>query len=108
MNREELVQRATVPTFMQGRPLVRDVVDTLATFIRVEVEGQQVTAIWFTGSTRERLREDRLFAAVFQFQDFCVMEAPNAVVGAEVAVERAVLVDEDDDVPDVGQGAAGG
>jgi hypothetical protein len=54
-----------------------------------------MTAIRFTRGARERLGEDRLFAPVFQLQDFSVVEAPNAAVRPEVAVERAVLVDED-------------
>ena len=99
----ELVHRAAVPAFVQRGPLVRDVVDALAAVVRVEVERQQMAAVGFAGGTGERLVEDRFSASVGERQGFAITEAANAAVGAEVAVERAVLVDEDHDMLDVGE-----
>ena len=99
MGGQEPVQGAAVPAFVKRRPLMGDVVDALPLILGVEVERQQVAAVRFACFAREGLREDRFAAAVVERQGFAV-EASDAAVGAEVAVERAVLVDEDDDVLD--------
>ena len=102
MGRDEPVQGAVVPGFVHRLPVVGDVVDALAAFFGVEVEGQQMAAVRFARFPRQRLVEDAFPAAIVEWQGLAV-EAFDAAVGAEVAVERAVLVDEDHDVLDVGQ-----
>src|ERR1700747_2551082 len=98
MGGDELVHRAVVPAFVHRGPLVRDVVDALAAVIRVEVERKQVPAVRFTGFTRERLGKDRFAASVVERERSAVAVPEYAAIRPEVAVERAVLVDENDDV----------
>ena len=93
---------------MQRGPLVRDIVHALATVAGVEVKRQQMTAVRHALFAGEWLRKDRFATSVFQLQDAAILEARDPSVGAEIAVERAVLVDEDDHVFDVRQPSARG
>jgi hypothetical protein len=95
---KEAVHRAAVPAFVHRRPLVRDVVDALAAATGVEAEGKEMAAVRLSGFAGERLVEDRFAAAVGQFPRGGITEPAHTAVGAVVAVERAVLVDEDHDV----------
>jgi hypothetical protein len=66
----------------------------------VEAKRQQMAAVGHAGRTRKWLREDRPAAPVVQLQGVGIGKAPDTGMRAEVAVERAVLADEDDDVLD--------
>jgi hypothetical protein len=105
---DEAVHRAAVPAFVQRGPLVRDVVDALAAVVRVEAKRQEVPAIRFPGCARKWLVEDRFTAAVGERQRFAVVKSANAAISPEVAVERAVLVDEDHHVLDLRERTARG
>jgi hypothetical protein len=96
----ERVVLAAVPRLVHDAPRVVDVVDAFALHVRVEVEREQVTAVRRAGVAGKRLGERRAVRPVGK--------AADTLVRAEVAVERAVLVDEDDDVLDVRQRPAGG
>ena len=101
----EAVHPATVPVPVLRSPAVVDVVRALAAPGAVEVERIEVVPVE-TGRV-SRLREHREPAAVVEHRHRRVGEAPHPSVAAEVVVEGAVLLDEDDDVLDVAEPAAG-
>src|SRR6266480_3186127 len=76
-----------------------DVVRALAVVVRVEVERVEVVAGVATGVAG--LGEDRQAAAVVERQDGGIREAGDTSIRPEIVVERAVLLDQDDDVLDV-------
>jgi len=92
----EAVHPAAVPTAVLRPPVVREVVGALAVGARVEMERQQPAAVARDGVAR--LGEGGASGRV--------VEPAHAAIGAEVVVEGPVLLDEDDDVVDVGQMSA--
>src|SRR5438094_8419465 len=87
-----------MPALVLRHPIVRDVVRARGVELRrVEVERQQRAHGWIGRIRGVGLAEGRTLLG----------EAAHAAVAAEIVVERAVLLDENDYVLDVGETAAG-
>src|SRR2546429_9639549 len=87
-----------MPALVLRHPIVRDVVRARGVELRrVEVERQQRAHGWIGRIRRVGLAEGGTLVA----------EAAHAAVAAEIVVERAVLLDENDHVLDVSEAAAG-
>ena len=102
LGRDPLVVAAVVPGLVRGVPVVGEVLE--------ELQAEVLAVGWNGSSVRPcvRLVQDRLAAR--QRHRPRVAEAAHAAQGAEVVVEGAVLLHQDDDVLDVLEraGAAGG
>ena len=96
---DEAIHRAVVPALVLRNPVVRDVVGAGGVGLRgVEVEGQKHAGGRTGGVAGIGLIESRAR----------VGESADAAIAAEVVIEGAIFLDEDDDVIDVGDFGAGG
>ncbi len=106
MAADEAVLAAAVPVRVLRSPAVVDVVGAFPVGVRVEVEGVQVVAAEAVGIPG--LGEHAQAAAVMERERPAVSEPPDPAVGAEVVVERTVLLDQDHEVFDVAEAPADG
>ena len=112
VRRHERIHLPAVPARVLGPPRVVDVVGGVTVVLgRVlqEMEGQQPSVGVRADDGRvAELLPDRAGGAVdLVVHDVGVGEAPDTRQRAEVVVERAVLLHEDDDVPDIAQRGIG-
>jgi hypothetical protein len=107
---DPLVEAAAVPHGVLVGPLVADVVGALTLLWRGrgggDVEGEQ--GVWGTRDAARgvALPEDPRAVVTRAEPNRAIVEAAHSLVPPEVVVERTVLLDEDDDVLDVGEAAA--
>ncbi len=105
---DERVHLPAVPALVLGAPFVRDVVGAVAVLARellLEVERLEIAGRVHshTGLVTELVPHRDTRAVDLVHQDLGVREPSHARQRAEVVVERAVLLHEEDDVADVAE-----